>query len=152
MDTKINVDIQLGESFLYEGSTQKKKNTPAEDRNPLPVNKLTQTTGERSYTRSKEMAIDLPNTSQQKESNGYVAEIQKKEEPLDPTNVFVKYLPSEIRDTELERLFAPFGRIISAKVMLNHATCTSLGYGYAPSLKKYWTKFSKNLAKSKQSK
>jgi hypothetical protein len=49
---------------------------------------------------------------------------------LDRTNVFVKYLPAEIDDEGLRALFAPYGEIISSKVMIDHQTGMSLGYGY----------------------
>eukprot|EP00026_Physarum_polycephalum_P010551 Phypoly_transcript_10717.p1 GENE.Phypoly_transcript_10717~~Phypoly_transcript_10717.p1 ORF type:complete len:337 (+),score=61.65 Phypoly_transcript_10717:180-1190(+) len=49
---------------------------------------------------------------------------------LDPTNVFVKYLPADMDDGGLEGLFSAFGKIVSAKVMLDPRTWTSLGYGF----------------------
>lgn len=49
---------------------------------------------------------------------------------LDQTNVFVKYLPSELDDEGLRELFSPFGEIVSSKVMVDHQTKTSLGYGF----------------------
>ena len=50
---------------------------------------------------------------------------------LDDTNVFVKYLPSALDDQGLAELFAPCGTIKSAKVMVDHQTGLSLGFGYA---------------------
>jgi hypothetical protein len=44
--------------------------------------------------------------------------------------VFVKYLPPDMRDEGLYELFAGSGRISSCKVMLDHKTHSSLGYGY----------------------
>jgi len=49
---------------------------------------------------------------------------------LDQCNVFVKYLPSDVTDSVLYTMFADFGKIISAKVMIDHQTGTSLGYGF----------------------
>jgi RNA recognition motif-containing protein len=49
---------------------------------------------------------------------------------LDHTNVFVKYLPGDIDNEGLRTLFAPYGEIISSKVMIDHRTGLSLGYGY----------------------
>jgi hypothetical protein len=49
---------------------------------------------------------------------------------LDQTNVFVKYLPAELDDAGLKELFAPYGDIISSKVMVDHQTGSSLGYGF----------------------
>jgi RNA recognition motif-containing protein len=51
-------------------------------------------------------------------------------EPLDRCNVFVKYLPPDMRDEGLYELFVGSGRITSCKVMLDHKTHSSLGYGY----------------------
>jgi len=48
----------------------------------------------------------------------------------DRCNVFVKYLPPEMRDDGLYELFSPCGNIISCKVMVEHKTDTSLGYGF----------------------
>lgn len=53
---------------------------------------------------------------------------------LDQTNVFVKYLPSELDDEGLRDLFSAFGEIVSSKVMVDHQTKTSLGYGYTYNL------------------
>jgi RNA recognition motif-containing protein len=50
---------------------------------------------------------------------------------LDQSNVFVKFLPPSTGDEGLRLLFSSFGTIISAKVMINHQTKDSLGYGYA---------------------
>lgn len=50
---------------------------------------------------------------------------------LDQTNVFVKYLPAELDDDGLRDLFAAYGEIVSSKVMVDHQTKTSLGYGCA---------------------
>jgi len=49
---------------------------------------------------------------------------------LDSLNVFVKYLPSDVQDRGLRALFAAFGRVVSAKVMVDHNMGCSLGYGY----------------------
>lgn len=49
---------------------------------------------------------------------------------LDHTNVFVKYLPADIDDEGLRQLFTPYGEIISSKVMIDHQTGLSLGYGF----------------------
>ena len=46
------------------------------------------------------------------------------------TNVFVKFLPQEVDDARLQELFAPFGRIESAKVMVDPRTWRTLGFGY----------------------
>lgn len=51
-------------------------------------------------------------------------------QPLDDTNVFVKYLPSSIDDLGLSELFQGCGAIKSAKVMVDHQTGLSLGFGY----------------------
>jgi len=48
---------------------------------------------------------------------------------LDRCNVFVKYLPPDLTDDGLHALFQPFGDIISAKVMVDHISGNSLGYG-----------------------
>ena len=48
----------------------------------------------------------------------------------DKTNVFVKYLPSEVDSDGLHALFETYGKIVSAKVMVNQETGQSLGYGY----------------------
>ena len=55
---------------------------------------------------------------------------EEEEEKLDSTNVFVKFLPPNYVDLSLYKLFEPFGRIISAKVMTDPQTGKSMGYGY----------------------
>jgi len=49
---------------------------------------------------------------------------------LDPCNVFVKHLPSELRDADLAALFGPFGHVLSSKIMIDPALKKSLGFGY----------------------
>jgi len=49
---------------------------------------------------------------------------------LDDTNVFVKYLPSALDDGGLAELFETCGTIKSAKVMVDHQTGLSLGFGF----------------------
>lgn len=50
---------------------------------------------------------------------------------LDATNIFVKFLPHNIGDDYLHKLFAPYGSVVSAKVMVDPYSQESLGYGYA---------------------
>lgn len=49
---------------------------------------------------------------------------------MDATNVFIKYLPTELTNTGLFTLFSQFGEITSCKVMVDPVTGFSLGYGY----------------------
>ena len=54
---------------------------------------------------------------------------------MDATNVFIKYLPTDLTNTGLFTLFSQFGEITSCKVMVDPITGYSLGYGYvSPSL------------------
>ena len=48
---------------------------------------------------------------------------------VDPTNVFVKYLPPDVKDSTLRKLFSTFGEVVSCKVMVDTITGSSLGYG-----------------------
>jgi RNA recognition motif-containing protein len=48
----------------------------------------------------------------------------------DDVNLFVKYLPQEMNDTGLRQLFSNFGEIVSAKVMMDSSSGSSLGFGY----------------------
>jgi RNA recognition motif-containing protein len=45
-------------------------------------------------------------------------------------NVYVASLPTEMSDAELMNLFAPFGIVMSAKIMREHKTRQSKGYGF----------------------
>jgi hypothetical protein len=49
---------------------------------------------------------------------------------LDDTNVFVKFLPPQLDDEGLRKLFATHGDIVSSKVMVDHLNGCSLGYGF----------------------
>ena len=49
---------------------------------------------------------------------------------MDATNVFIKYLPTDLTNTGLYTLFSQFGEITSCKVMVDPITGYSLGYGY----------------------
>lgn len=51
---------------------------------------------------------------------------------MDATNVFIKYLPTDLTNAGLYTLFSQFGDITSCKVMVDPITGYSLGYGYAP--------------------
>eukprot|EP01040_Poterioochromonas_malhamensis_P018792 gene18792-22021_t len=52
-------------------------------------------------------------------------------EALDPeANLFVRTLEANVTNEQLYELFAPFGRVISAKVMVDSTTHLSKGYGY----------------------
>jgi RNA recognition motif-containing protein len=46
---------------------------------------------------------------------------------MDPLNLFVKNLSSNINDTQLHQLFASYGEVVSVRVMINPATGESLG-------------------------
>lgn len=50
--------------------------------------------------------------------------------PLDQCNVFVKYLPPNLTESKFYNLFKEFGEIVSSKIMVDHDTGKSLGYGY----------------------
>jgi len=52
------------------------------------------------------------------------------EKSVDTTNVFVKFLPASVDDMALLKMFSPFGRIVSYKVMIDPGTLKSLGYGF----------------------
>ena len=49
---------------------------------------------------------------------------------LDDCNVFVKYLPHDLTDTDFYKMFKGFGTIVSSKIMVDQTTGKSLGYGY----------------------
>jgi len=49
---------------------------------------------------------------------------------LDDCNVFVKYLPPDLSDSEFYNLFKSYGPIISSKIMVDQGTGKSLGYGF----------------------
>jgi RNA recognition motif-containing protein len=51
-------------------------------------------------------------------------------EDLDNTNLFVKNLGLDIDDERLYEIFAVYGKIESAKVMMNPSNGISLGYGF----------------------
>ena len=46
------------------------------------------------------------------------------------TNLFVGSLPYAIDDAQLEELFAPFGTVTSAKVIMDRETVRSKGFGF----------------------
>jgi len=49
---------------------------------------------------------------------------------FDYTNLLVNYLPSYMDSTELRSLFEPHGTIVSSKVVVDHASRISRGYGF----------------------
>lgn len=46
------------------------------------------------------------------------------------TKLFVGGLPYSVTDDELQQLFAPFGTIVSAKVIIDRETNRSKGFGF----------------------
>lgn len=53
-----------------------------------------------------------------------------KRPPVDVNNVFIKFLPQDVSDDGLRRMFENFGVISSCKVMIDQTTGKSLGYGH----------------------
>lgn len=74
---------------------------------------------------SHESGDDLSNTGGDSSGPSGVSE-----QRFDPCNVFVKFLHPELTDKQLYTLFAPFGTIVSSKIMVDHQTGNSLGYGF----------------------
>ncbi|NLM17823.1 MAG: RNA-binding protein [Candidatus Riflebacteria bacterium] len=44
--------------------------------------------------------------------------------------IYVGNLPYSIRDNDLEDLFAPYGEVVSASVIMEHETRRSKGFGF----------------------
>lgn len=44
--------------------------------------------------------------------------------------IYVGNLPYKIRDAELEKLFAPYGEVVSANVIMERETGRSKGFGF----------------------
>ena len=91
--------------------------------------------------RREEESCHYRTTSTMREDN--------RDEEKSSTNVFVKFLPPEVDDACLQELFAPFGRIESAKVMVDPQTWRTLGFGYI-SLHHQSKKHTTNKEKRKQ--
>lgn len=49
---------------------------------------------------------------------------------IDPSNVYVGYLPQSVDDAGLNQLFRPFGAITSARIVKDHITGLSKSYGF----------------------
>jgi len=49
---------------------------------------------------------------------------------FDFTNLIVNYLPPEMDSTLLSKIFAPYGEIVSCKVVMDHKSGLSKGYGF----------------------
>ncbi|XP_076897301.1 splicing factor-like protein 1 [Bidens hawaiensis] len=61
---------------------------------------------------------------------GLGASVLKPSKEYDETNLYIGYLPATLDDDTLIRLFAPFGEIVKAKVIKDHITGLSKGYGF----------------------
>ncbi|KAK1409215.1 hypothetical protein QVD17_35740 [Tagetes erecta] len=62
--------------------------------------------------------------------SGLGATVLKPSKEFDETNLYIGYLPPTMDDDTLIRLFAPFGEIVMAKVIKDHITGLSKGYGF----------------------
>jgi len=49
---------------------------------------------------------------------------------FDLNNLIINYLPPEMDTSLLQKIFAPYGEIVSCKVVMDHKTGTSKGYGF----------------------
>jgi len=49
---------------------------------------------------------------------------------FDFTNLIINYLPPEMDSSLLQMIFAPYGEIVSCKVVMDHKTSMSKGYGF----------------------
>ncbi|KAF8413136.1 hypothetical protein HHK36_001112 [Tetracentron sinense] len=49
---------------------------------------------------------------------------------VNDANLYVGYLPQSVDESRLRELFSPFGRVIDAKVIKDHSTGFSKGYGF----------------------
>ena len=45
-------------------------------------------------------------------------------------NLFVFHIPNDVSNLQLYRLFAPFGNVISVRIMIEHGTGRSRGFGF----------------------
>ncbi len=45
-------------------------------------------------------------------------------------NIFVGNLPYRMSDADLEAIFAPFGEVLSAKIIMERGTTRSKGFGF----------------------
>ncbi|KAJ0856056.1 putative transcription factor interactor and regulator CCHC(Zn) family [Helianthus annuus] len=61
---------------------------------------------------------------------GLGSNVLKPSKEFDETNLYIGYLPPTLDDDTLIRLFAPFGEIVMAKVIKDHITGLSKGYGF----------------------
>ncbi|KAI3952361.1 hypothetical protein MKX01_005228 [Papaver californicum] len=61
---------------------------------------------------------------------GLVINGAKTGKDFDDTNLYIGYLPPNLDDDSLIRLFQPFGDIVMAKVIKDRATNVSKGYGF----------------------
>lgn len=90
--------------------------------------KLNAPTIHKHHKHHKKGSLNSATRSSNSDSNDRHMEYQDR--PIDQCNVFVKYLPADYKDSDLYHLFIPFGEIVSCKVMIDHITKTSLGYGF----------------------
>jgi len=89
-------------------------------------------------TKSKESVsipknIDLPEeeSSERSKTTSTTNSEQSSIEPIfDYKNLLVNYLPPDMDSTVLRSLFSPHGTIVSSKVVVDHASGLSKGYGF----------------------
>jgi len=71
-----------------------------------------------------ELSIKLTNSSESES-------LMSSGDPIfDHTNLIVNYLPAEMNSTMLRELFSPYGTIVSCKVVVDHPSSVSKGYGF----------------------
>jgi len=118
--------------MVKKPSSNKRDNSPINNINRLACSKSSGNTGTLKTNKRKDRKKD-------KEKKGIKSPV------FDFTNLIVNYLPPEMDSSLLQQLFSSWGDILTCKVVMDHKTGLSKGYGFV----KFKTKEQATLAAEK---
>jgi len=118
--------------MVKKSSSNKRDNSPINTINHLACSKSSANTGTPKTNKRKDRKKD-------KEKKGIKSPV------FDFTNLIINYLPPEMDSSVLQQLFSSWGEILTCKVVMDHKTGLSKGYGFV----KFKTKEQATLATEK---
>jgi len=141
-DLKVTVETCNGKMVKKENNI----NTKIELIQPGVDNKKEASSSNSKRCSTNKRTTSRPDVQKNNNRNGNKKMKEKliKRPEFDFKNLIVNYLPPKMDSANLQRIFSKYGEIVSCKVVRNHKTGLSKGYGFV----KFKTEYHANLAAS----